>query len=154
MGWFLSFDFAPAFEDHSDETTDLDYVLYFGCRSLECFTFAGGGIRRLGGPDLHRRSPDAGGWGRTSRNPGCPMDDRRAGLAGGSAFPTSQGSKTSEAERLPEARRDVTYARDPPGSGASSPHLRALRFRSPFHVRLLREARLVRLGDMSVCGIT
>ena len=40
--------------------------------------------------------------------PGCPMDERRAGLAGGTAFPTSQGTKTSEAARLPEARRDVT----------------------------------------------
>ena len=36
------------------------------------------------------------------------MDERRAGLAGGTAFPTLQGSKTSEAARLPEARRDVT----------------------------------------------
>ena len=36
------------------------------------------------------------------------MDDGRAGLAGGTALRTSQGSKTSEAGRSPEARRDVT----------------------------------------------
>ena len=43
------------------------------------------------------------------------MDDRREGLAGGTAFPTSQGSKTSETERLPEARRDVTMLVIPRG---------------------------------------
>ena len=32
------------------------------------------------------------------------------------------------------------YARVPPGSGGSRPRLRVLRFRSPFQVRLLREA--------------
>ena len=36
------------------------------------------------------------------------MNDRRAGLAGGTAFPSSQESKTSEAERLAKARQDVT----------------------------------------------
>ena len=60
------------------------------------------------GLDQHRRSPDGGGQERTSRNPGCPTDERRAGLAGGTAFPTLQGLKTSDAERLPEARRDVS----------------------------------------------
>ena len=65
-------------------------------------------MRLLAGPDLLRRSPDAGGLERTSRNPGCPTNDRRAGCAGGTAFPTLQGSKTSDAERLLEARRDVT----------------------------------------------
>ena len=54
------FDFAPAFEDHSDETTDLDYVLYLVVVRWGVH-FCGWGIRRLAGPDLHRRSPDAGG---------------------------------------------------------------------------------------------
>ena len=41
------------------------------------------------------------------------MNDRRAGFAGG---PAVQGSKTSEAERFPEARQEVTVlaiSRDP-----------------------------------------
>ena len=37
---------------------------------------------------------------------------------------------------------DVTMLEIPPGPGAESPHLRVLRFRSPFQVRLLREACL------------
>ena len=37
---------------------------------------------------------------------------------------------------------DVTMLEIPPGSGAESLHLRVLRFRSPFQVRLLREACL------------
>ena len=45
------------------------------------------------------------------------------------------------------------YARDLPGSRASSPLLSVLQFRRPFQVRLSREARLVLLGDMSVCGV-
>ena len=36
------------------------------------------------------------------------MNDRRAGLAGGTAFPTSQGSKTSEAERFAGVKPGVT----------------------------------------------
>ena len=86
-------------------------------------------MRLLTGPDRYRRSLGRGGQERTSRNPGCPTSERRAVLAGSGAFPTLQGSKTSEAERLPEARRDVTIARDPPGSGASRPLLRVLWFR-------------------------
>ena len=73
-------------------------------------------MRPLNVPDRHSSSPERSGWERTSRNPGCPKDDRRAGLAGGTAVPTSQGWKTSEAERLPEARQDVTMlaiSRDP-----------------------------------------
>ena len=98
---------ALTFTFMASETTDMDYELYLGVVRWEVH-FCGWGMRRLAGPDLHRRSPDGGDQDRTSRNPGCPMDDRRAGLAGGTAFPTSQGSKTSEAERLPEAQRDVT----------------------------------------------
>ena len=52
------------------------------------------------GPDQHRRSPDRGGQERTSRNLGCPMDEGSAGLGESAATPTSQGSKTSEAERF------------------------------------------------------
>ena len=59
-GLVSEFDFAPAFEDHSDETTDLDYVLYFGCVRLGVH-LCGRGVRRLAGPDLHRRSLDGGG---------------------------------------------------------------------------------------------
>ena len=137
VAFFLLFGLPST--DHSDETTDLDYVLYLVVVRWRVH-FCGWGERLLAGLDQHRRSPDAGDQDRTSRNPGCPTDDRRAGLAGGSAFPTSQGSKTSEAERLPVARRDVTMLVISPGSGAESPHLRVLRFRSPFQVRLLREA--------------
>ena len=40
------------------------------------------------------------------------------------------------------------------GSGASRPHLRVLRFRRPFQVRLLREACLAQTWDVSaVCTI-
>ena len=35
------------------------------------------------------------GQERTSRNPGCPTDEETAGLPGGTAFPTSQGLRTS-----------------------------------------------------------
>ena len=71
------------------------------------------------------------------------MNDRRAGFAGSTAFPTSQGSKTSEAETPPSDTTRRHHARDPPGSGASRPHLRVLPVRRPFQVRLLREACLV-----------
>ena len=45
---------------------------------------------------------------------GCPMTERRAVLAG-AAFPTLQGSKTSEAGRLTEARRYVAVLVIPQG---------------------------------------
>ena len=64
------------------------------------------------------------------------------------------GVETPESKTPRRGEARPHYARDLPGSGASRPHLRVLRFRSPFQVRLLREARLVRLGDMSVCGMT
>ena len=82
-------------------------TMYSGCDRWRVH-LGGRGVRRLAGPDLHRRSLDSGGLGRTSRNPGCPTDKSSMSLAGGTAVPTSQGSKTSEAERLPEARQDVT----------------------------------------------
>ena len=54
----------------------------------------------------------------------------------------------SEAERLPEARQDVTVLVISSGSGASRPLLRVLGFRRPFQVRLLREACL---ADLQAC---
>ena len=78
-------------------------------------------MRRLAGPDLHRRSPDGGDQDRTSRNPGCPTDENSMGFVGGTAVPTSQGSKTSEAERLLEARQDVTMLVIPLGQEHQDP---------------------------------
>ena len=63
------------------EIAQFDFVLYSGCvrRGVH---LCGWGVRLLAGLDQHRRSPEAGGWERTSRNLGCPTNDRRAGLAG------------------------------------------------------------------------
>ena len=74
--------------------------------------------------------------------PGMSDERQKSRLCGRHCFSDLAGSKTSDAERLPEAQRDVTVLVIPPGSGAESPHLRVLRFRSPFQVRLLREACL------------
>ena len=75
------------------------------------------------------------------------MRDRRAGLAGGTASPTSQGSKTSGTKHLPGVWPGVAMLVIP-GSGASRPFLRVLWFHRPFQVRLLRGASLAHTRDV------
>ena len=47
--------------------------------------------------------------------PGMSDERQKSRPCGSTAFPTSLGSKTSDAERLPEARRDVTMLEIPRG---------------------------------------
>ena len=113
-------------------------------------------------PCLRMRSGTAG-WSRpaTSQSgrrwlgsniaqPGMSDERQKSRLCGRHCISDLAGSKTSDAERLPEARRDVTVLVIPPLSGASRPLLRVLRFQ----VRLLREACLAQARDVSaVCTI-
>ena len=136
------------------ETTDLDYVLQSGCvrRGIR---LAGRVVRLLAGRGQHRRSSDP----QVARiGHRATWDVRRTrgeqALRGGTTIPTSHGSKTSEAERLPEARQDVTMLVIPRG-----PEHQALTYvysgsAGPFQVRLLRQACLAQARDVSaLCTI-
>ena len=123
----------------ASEITDFVFVFVFWLCS------SGSSPLRMGSATAgwSRPAPSQSGksWlGTDIAQPGMSDERQKSRLCGRHCFSDLAGSKTSDAERLPEAQRDVTVLVIPPGSGAESPHLLVLRFRSPFQVRLLREA--------------
>ena len=95
----------------------------------------------LAGLDQHRRQ-SGHRWLETDiAQPGMSDERQKSRLCGEApAFPTLQGRRRLTLNASLRQQRDVTMLVIHPGSGAESPHLRVLRFRSPFQVRLLREA--------------